>query len=237
MAESADKRADNADRLPPRVQAVELAVFLILIAPSLVLGALLRPPQSIGFAITAASTIARDIGLVAVVLYFLWRNGEPLQRIGWRSSNLTTEALIGVVLFGPTVAVTSVLGALLSRAGLSAPSTAPAFLHVQGPAETTLAVLLVTVVAVAEETIFRGYLLLRLGALTRNTAAAVALASVIFGLGHGYEGSAGIVTVTVLGALYAIVYVWRQNLTAPIVMHFLQDFVGIVLLPHFASGP
>jgi membrane protease YdiL (CAAX protease family) len=237
LAGSADKWADNADRLPPRVHAVELAVFLILIAPSLVLGALLRPPDSIGFAVTAASTIARDVGLVAVVLYFLWRNGEPLQRIGWRRSNLTTEALIGVVLFGPTVAVTSVLGALLSRAGLSAPSSAPAFLHAQGAAETALAVVLVTVVAVAEETLFRGYLLLRLRALTRNTAAAVVLASVIFGLGHGYEGSAGIVTVTVLGALYAIVYVWRQNLTAPIVMHFLQDFIGIVLLPHFANGP
>jgi membrane protease YdiL (CAAX protease family) len=34
-----------------------------------------------------------------------------------------------------------------------------------------------------------------------------------------------------LGLMFAVVYVWRQSLVAPIVMHFLQDFPGIVALP------
>jgi membrane protease YdiL (CAAX protease family) len=217
-----------------RVQAAELAVFLALILPSLVLGALTAMPRSTGFAITAAATIARDIGLVAVVLYFLWRNGEPLRHIGWnwRSGKLWEEALIGLVLFAPALLATSALGSLLARMGFTAPSTTPAFLHTQGPAQVALAVVLVIVVAVAEETIFRGYLLLRLGALTKSTTAAVTLSSILFGLGHGYEGGAGMLSVTVLGAIYALVYVWRGNLTAPIIMHFMQDFLGIVLLPH-----
>jgi len=35
--------------------------------------------------------------------------------------------------------------------------------------------------------------------------------------------------------VFALVYLWRRSLVAPIVMHFLQDFVGIILVPmlHF----
>jgi uncharacterized protein len=39
------------------------------------------------------------------------------------------------------------------------------------------------------------------------------------------------VTVGAMGAVFALVYVWRGSLLAPIVMHFLQDFLGIVLVP------
>jgi membrane protease YdiL (CAAX protease family) len=46
-----------------------------------------------------------------------------------------------------------------------------------------------------------------------------------------YEGSAGLVTVGVMGAVFAVIYLWRRSLVAPIVMHFLQDFLSIVLLP------
>jgi membrane protease YdiL (CAAX protease family) len=57
------------------------------------------------------------------------------------------------------------------------------------------------------------------------------LSAGIFSLGHGYEGSAGVVTVGVMGAVFALVYLWRRSLVAPMMMHFLQDFIGIVLVP------
>ncbi|HEX5421165.1 MAG TPA: type II CAAX endopeptidase family protein [Gammaproteobacteria bacterium] len=212
-----------------RMLAAEVGAFLLLILPSLVLGALLRTPRSVGFAVTAVTTIAQDTGLVALVLYFLWRNGEPLRRLGWNFGGGVREVLVGIVLFGPIAFATSALATWLTKLGLSAPSGEISFLAPAGAGELALGVLLVAVVAVAEETIFRGYLLLRFGALTRSTEAAVILSSIVFGLGHGYEGSAGMVSVAVLGALYALVYVWRQSLIAPIVMHFLQDLLGIVI--------
>jgi membrane protease YdiL (CAAX protease family) len=39
-----------------------------------------------------------------------------------------------------------------------------------------------------------------------------------------------------MGLAFAFVYMWRRSLVAPIVMHFLQDFIGIVLLPWFGKG-
>ena len=88
-----------------------------------------------------------------------------------------------------------------------------------------------TVVAFAEETIFRGYLMLRFRGITASAGWAVVISSVVFSLGHGYEGSAGMISVGVLGAIFAIVYLWRGSLVAPMVMHFLQDFIGIVVMP------
>ncbi len=83
----------------------------------------------------------------------------------------------------------------------------------------------------AEEIIFRGYLIHRLSAVTRRPAVAALLSGIIFSLGHGYEGTTGVITVGVMGLALAFVYLWRRTLLAPIVMHFLQDFGAIVLLP------
>jgi membrane protease YdiL (CAAX protease family) len=65
---------------------------------------------------------------------------------------------------------------------------------------------------------------------------AVAVSSVIFSLGHGYEGLAGMITVGALGATFATVYLWRKSLVAPMVMHFLQDFVTIVVAAFQGDG-
>ena len=216
----------------PKVQEAEVAVFLLLIVPSMVLSLFAIRQGQLSFVLMATATIFRDVGLVGLILFFIWRNGESVSRVGWTWRHPLRELIIGVVCFVPVFFGAALIERVLLRAGLSAPATPlPSFLKEQGPAEAVLAVLLVTVVALAEETIFRGYLLLRFQTLLRSPALAVLLSSVIFSLGHGYEGSAGLVTVGVMGAVFAVIYLWRRSLVAPIVMHFLQDFLSIVLLP------
>jgi membrane protease YdiL (CAAX protease family) len=189
---------------------------------------------NLSFILTAASTILRDLGLVSLILFFLWRNGEPGKRIGWTIKNGWKEIMVGLWLFIPLLYGMNLLEQALQAVGLSIPSKPlPSFLAAKGIAEFLLASLLVIIVAAAEEIIFRGYLILRLKAVTGHPAAAVVLSAVIFALGHGYEGSAGVVTVGAMGLIFALVYLWRQSLVAPMVMHFLQDFIGIVLLPVF----
>ena len=220
------------DQAPRKEQAVEVAVFLFLIVPSMLLSLFVVRQGNLSFVLTAVATIFRDIGLVCLILFFLWRNGENVRRIGWSFRRAGREAALGAALFVPFVFGAALLDRILLRLGLSRPATpTPSFLAASGAAEFLLAAVLVAVVAVAEETIFRGYLLLRLQALLRGPALAVLLSSVIFSLGHGYEGSAGLATVGVMGAVFAVIYLWRRSLVAPIVMHFLQDFLSIVLLP------
>jgi membrane protease YdiL (CAAX protease family) len=220
------------DQASHKEQAVEVAVFLFLIVPSMVLSLFVVRRGNLSFVLTAVATIFRDLGLVGLILLFLWRNGENVERIGWNFRRAGREAVLGAALFVPLFIGAALLERILLRLGLSRPATPmPSFLAAKGSAEFLLAAVLVVVVAVAEETIFRGYLLLRFQTLLRSSALAVLLSSVIFSLGHGYEGSAGLVTVGVMGAVFAIIYLWRRSLVAPIVMHFLQDFLSIVLLP------
>jgi membrane protease YdiL (CAAX protease family) len=213
-------------------QTIEVAIFNFFIIPSMVFSFFAFKIGNISFVIVAVSTIMRDLALVSLILFFLWRNGESVYKIGWTFKNIRKEAGIGIVLFVPTFFAASSLESLLHRAGLSEPSNPmPALVTEKGAVEFLLAFLMVVVVAVAEETIFRGYLLLRFRAFMRGIFAPVLLSSVIFSLGHGYEGSAGAVTVGFIGAVFALIYLWRKSITAPIVMHFLQDFAGIVLIP------
>jgi membrane protease YdiL (CAAX protease family) len=225
-------RSSPGPRTGEKEQLLEVAVFLLLIVPSLVLSFFVIRVGGVGFVFTAISVMLRDLALVSLVLFFLWRNGESWDQLGWNFKNAGREAALGIWLFFPMFFGAGLLGQALQAAGFSAPATPlPSFLEARGPGELLLAFFLVVLVAVAEETIFRGYLLLRFRGLKLSIAQAVLLSSAIFSLGHGYEGSAGVVTVGALGLVLALVYLWRQSLVAPMVMHFLQDFTGIVLAP------
>jgi membrane protease YdiL (CAAX protease family) len=213
-----------------RREQLELLVFLLLILPPIVLGSVAEVSRQ-AFTITGFATILHDIALTALILFFLWTARDRFSAIGWTPRRLGREIALGAVLYPPLLAVIAAVGWLARAAGLPPPSPPPAALVPRSPAEIVLAAVLVIVVAVAEETIFRGYLLLRLRAVTHSTAAAVALSTLLFAAGHTYSGPAGVVAVAVLGALLALIYLWRGSLVAPIVLHLVQDFLGLVLAP------
>jgi membrane protease YdiL (CAAX protease family) len=222
--------------LGKKQKLLEMAVFLFLITPSLLFSFFVVTQGSLNFVLTAVSTILRDLALVCLILFLVWRNGEPLLSIGWTFTGWWREAILGLVLFGPLFSSAAMVETGLHQLGLSAPKTPwPSLVPGRNIAQSVLALVLVAIVALAEETIFRGYLILRLRAVTGSSAAAVLLSAVIFSFGHGYEGSAGVVTVGLMGLVFGLVYVWRGSLVAPIVMHFLQDFVAIVLIPLLRS--
>lgn len=211
---------------------LEVSVFLFLIAPSIIISFFIVSQGNVSFVLIALSTILRDLALVSLIVFFVWRNGERLGLIGWSFRNVSREAVIGMWLFIPLFFGAGALDAGLQSAGFSAPAVPlPSLVAEKTAPEFVLAAVMVGVVAMAEETIFRGYLILRFREVTSNTPAAVLLSAVLFSLGHGYEGSAGVVTVGVMGLVFALVYLWRRSLVAPMVMHFLQDFIGIVLVP------
>jgi membrane protease YdiL (CAAX protease family) len=222
-----------------RVELAEVSVFLLQILPPIVLSFFAAGGGGTGatFAQGAFAIMSRDLALVSLIAFFLWQRGETAATLGWRAPRLVREIILGVILFLPVAGAMGVVELLLHRLGVPAPPgrPLPAVLHPYGPAEIALATALVAVVAVAEETIFRGYLVLRFRRLTGGTALALLLSSVIFGLGHAYEGTIGVVTIGFMGLLLALIRLWRGSLAAPVVIHFLQDFLGIVVLPLLSS--
>ena len=222
-----------------RALLFEVVAFLLLIVPGLALSFSAVKEGTVSFALEATATILRDIAVVVLVLYFIWRNGEPARTIGWAAADPRREVAIGLTLYLPLFFAASFLERVLQAAGLSV-SMFPARHGLMHMAATmpdfVLGTLLVVVVAISEETVFRGYLIGRLGAVGGNPAFAVLVATFVFALGHGYEGTAGVITVGFMGMIFAVVYRWRGSLIAPMVMHFLQDFIAVVLLPLLAAG-
>jgi membrane protease YdiL (CAAX protease family) len=224
---------ETPDQAGRRVQFIEVTIFLFLIVPSMVLSFFVVQQGSVSFLFVSTATIVRDLSLVSLILYFIWRNREGLQSLGWTFAHGWRDIFLGILLFLPVFFAAEALDGALRHAGFSAPATPmPAFVDIKGTSEIIIAFIMVSVVAVAEETIFRGYLLLRFQkGLQIAPFSAALLSSVIFSLGHGYEGTSGVVTVGFIGLVFALVYQWRGSLVAPIVMHFMQDFSGIVLPP------
>ena len=223
-------RPDEFKGEPSRkIQAWELAAFLFLIVPSMATSFMISGSSAISFTTTAVLSILSDLGEVGLVFYFVWRNREPLSQLGWTTKKLPKEVIWGIVLFFPVVLVSNWIESIMLSLGLTAPSKLPSMLVAAGGSQAVLAFLLVVVVAIVEETVFRGYLLLRLQTVTRRPWAAVLLSSLIFSIGHGYEGTAGVVRVFFVGVFFAVIYLWRKSLVAPMVIHFMVDFSSIVM--------
>jgi membrane protease YdiL (CAAX protease family) len=219
-------------RFDKREQTIEVAVFLFLIGPSLALSFFAGAETNIGFVLEAFATILRDLSLLALILFFLWRNRETIGHIGWTIQHVWQDIAIGAVLFVPMFFGTAQLDRFLSSLGFSSPTAPlPSLEPSRSTPEMLLALVLVIIVALTEESIFRGYLLLRFEAIIGSPFWSVLLAAVVFSLGHGYEGTAGVVTVGTMGLALCLVYLWRKSLVAPFTMHFLQDLVAIVLVP------
>ena len=92
-----------------------------------------------------------------------------------------------------------------------------------------------TLAAFGEEMVYRGYLLNRAADLGSGTPAAwaigLAVVSLLFGLGHLYQGAAGVVDTTVTGLVMGGLYLAAgRNLWLPILAHGLTDTIALVLV-------
>jgi len=227
-----DAMLEDNLRSDKKARLYELSVFLFLIVPSMALSFFAVKQGALNFELVAWATILRDAALVCLILFFLWRNGEPAERMGWSFEHFWTEFVIGLGLFIPLYLGAGLLEDLLHKAGLSMPAAPmPSYMIPGDLSKLALAILLVAIVGVAEETIFRGYLIMRFRDLNTGTPAAIVLSAFIFSLGHGYEGAAGVVTIGVMGLVFALVYLWRRSLVAPMMMHCFVDFMSIVVAP------
>lgn len=226
---------ENPSVLSPATRkrrALELGVVLLLIGPSFALSYFVTNSGSPRFWLITASTILRDLGLLALLAYFVWVNGERLLDLGWRRDRAWVDALLGLALFAPLTISASTLQRALEWIGVPGPPASQQnLLEVSDLPEAVVGVLLVLVIAVTEETLFRGYLIRRFGALSSSVSVAVVASTLVFSLGHGYEGVSGMITVAYMGATFAVIYLWRRSLVAPATMHFAQDFLAIVLIP------
>ena len=82
---------------------------------------------------------------------------------------------------------------------------------------------------VVEELFYRGYAIERIESLGLNRFLAVVIPLTIFGVAHWTGGWANILIALALGVILSVFYVWRRDLVANMIAHFLVDFTGNIL--------
>ncbi|PYO98755.1 MAG: hypothetical protein DMD60_03475 [Gemmatimonadetes bacterium] len=134
---------------------------------------------------------------------------------GWRS------ALTGVArcswASGPALATRASASTSPSRRSLDSRASSP------------------TLAAFGEEFVYRGYLLTRiaraLGGEPRAWRAALVATSILFGVGHAFQGWSGVISAGLGGFLFGLLYLATgRNLWVCMIAHGTTDTVGFLLL-------
>ena len=92
-----------------------------------------------------------------------------------------------------------------------------------------------TLAACGEEFVYRGYLLTRiartLGHTPRAWLGALTATSILFGVGHRYQGVSGMITAGLAGLALGLLYLATgRNLWVSVIAHGTMDTVGFLLL-------
>jgi membrane protease YdiL (CAAX protease family) len=167
-----------------------------------------------------------------IVLYVLLVERKTLSSIGYRA-----PGVLDVVL-GIAAAFVAVFGI-----GMIFQFVLPAIhLTVNHQLGTLLATPLlfriatVTRAAFVEETLFRGYGFERIAELTKSPLLAALVTWALFTMAHLQSWGWGQVIIAAWGGLVLTgLYLWRRNLWANIICHWLTDGVGFLLMPLAAA--
>jgi membrane protease YdiL (CAAX protease family) len=175
---------------------------------------------------TVGATICRESlhWLCAIVVLLIIKRSErlPLTSVGIGTCPLWRSLLWGLLLAVVCGAVGLGIAILTHFGGGKTGESL-------GRLPLWLVLLIVIRAGVIEEFFYRGYTIERLQAIGLNKYAAAAVPLLVFSLGHWQGGWANVVIALALGGVLSASYLWRRDLVANIIGHFIVDFFGVVL--------
>ncbi len=124
--------------------------------------------------------------------------------------------------------ILSLLSLLLGKFGLGIPGEIELILP-ETATERIVWVFLSLTAGICEETAFRGYLLTRLKIFgrTKGWLIPIFVSSLVFGMGHTYQGTGGFILITIYGMMFGLLYIKTGSIWPCIIAHFFQDFSAL----------
>lgn len=220
----------NLDFRISRMTYVSFAVIFLFVAQSF-----LGDPSEL-FAnmnealrlITYIVTIVFLWVLYGIIYFAVVRENTTVHGIGLVKLRLLDFAQ-GIFAVFPALILTALFFTIiLSQFGLTIPGEVEMFL----PQELTgklLWVLMSITAGFCEEAVFRGYLMTRIRLLGKfnSWTVPVIVSSLLFGIPHLYQGFAGVVVITAIGALFGISYIYYKSIWPAVIAHFFLDFLNL----------
>ncbi len=217
------------------------ALFILLLVGGSVVNA--RQAHRIGLGSHHLERYALGIAGEAVIFLLTWW-GLRLKRVplaellGFRRGlrALGEDFGIAMVFWVMALAVLAVVGLTLHLVHFAGPQKAVAALAPRTGPQLLLWILLSCCAGFCEELAFRGYFFRQFSSPIHRFWLGVIGSSLIFGLSHGYEGAAGMIAITVYGALFCAVAIVRNSLRPGMIAHASQDIfsgIALALAQHF----
>jgi membrane protease YdiL (CAAX protease family) len=208
-----------------------LVVFLLTLIPAILSGFVGSDAQGLSFKVHCALFIFSSAQWTALLLYLMWRSGEPWSVFGIQRPRLGDSIKAIAILLAATV-----LGVILALAispfrpesheerrvlmeylnWLPFPMTSIDWL---------LLLLTCLCIGFSEELVVRGFLLVRFEQLFKSAWVGIVLSSVFFGLAHSYKSFLGALATGLLTVLYGIAFVRWRRLWPLVLAHAMQDFL------------
>lgn len=185
-------------------------------------------------------SLVMGVFTVLVVTILLRLSGEKYKQIGFDARNIKRQIGLGV-LFGVLIFVfdtfvsSPIVEWLLPKTSAKGIDMAKLF------TDKSLLPLWILVA------LFKGAFseeLWRIFALTRferwlgkpGLIFALILGSIVFGFGHLYQGLSGLITIAIIGFLYALVYLRRRRALEAVFAHAAFNMIGVVLGYYMYGG-
>jgi membrane protease YdiL (CAAX protease family) len=169
--------------------------------------------------------------LIGMILFLLRSHGERPRDVFLGTRPVAGEVKLGLPM---TLAAFFIAIAVLGSIQLVAP-----VLHnvvqnplqglIRRPADAGLFTLVVVIAGGVREEIQRAFILHRFDVWLGGAWTGVLVWSLAFGFGHVMQGRDVALTTAVLGAFWAVVYIRRRSVVAPIVSHSGFNLVELVL--------
>jgi membrane protease YdiL (CAAX protease family) len=169
------------------------------------------------------------ITLILLGIVLLWER-ERLSSIGIRRMNRQDVlwAFVGFLIAGALISGTI---PLLKALGIG---TTEAGVRRLGEFSFALRILIVLTAAITEEIQYRGYPIERLYKLTGSLPLSALITYIVFvGLHISFWTIGGAIQIGLGSLVLYAIYLWRRNLPACMLMHFLNNSVAFLLIPEF----
>ena len=187
------------------------------------------------FGITAAEIInsPRHLSLLmiseaSITLILVWSllnlRGEQPSLLGWKWDNLGREIRIGLLVV-PLLFGTTFLTGLFFRLFFPDHVTQqnPVLNLIQSRSDLSLFLFSSVYVGGFKEEVQRAFVLVRFGSYLGGIYVGLVLWSVFFAYGHVIQGVDNAFGAGMLGLMFGLLYIWRRNLTAPMIAHAVYD--------------
>jgi membrane protease YdiL (CAAX protease family) len=175
--------------------------------------------------------------LIALLLVLLRADGQPVAALGIVRQGALRELVAASWMtagaFGVQIAGAIPIGLVGMATGImqrEASQRTEALGAIAGQGSIAEFIAAVVVAAAFEELAFRGFLMPRLRVVTGSWPWAVAAVSVVFGLGHVYEGALAVAQTALLGVYFSAMMLLRRRLLGPTVAHAAFNTVMLLVV-------